>query len=200
MRLCLGLILLLVARGASAEEMPRLYLEDFHLGGDAGRVETWREVDPERALAACRALGFDCSDDPDPARAAMRFLKVPVVAGAYRGTASILRQSRGSYYASFESPAGYSICKAGIDIVGGRISRGAIFAGSIQRGGRDGLGIYAALPADGTGVISFRLVVAAVPRARFDADFCWPDGTIVVLCLGEKRCQASRSYPEADLR
>lgn len=200
MRLCLGLILFLVARGASAEEMPRLYLEDFHLGAGAERVESWRTVDPERALAACRALGFDCSDDPDPARAGVRFLKVPVTVGDYRGTADILRQSRGSYYASFETPAGFSICKAGIDIVGGRISRGAVFAGSIQRAGRDGLGIYAALPLDGAGVISFRLIVAAVPRARFDAEFCWPDGTIIVLCLGEKRCQASRSYPEADLR
>ncbi|WEK49813.1 MAG: hypothetical protein P0Y66_19275 [Candidatus Kaistia colombiensis] len=201
MRCCIGLLLLLLlANGASAAETARAYLEDFHLGSGIGRVESWRELDPARAVASCRALGFDCSDDPDPARAATRFLKPPVVSGPYRGTAKILRQRGTSYYASFETPPGFRICKAGIDLVGGSIGRGAIFAGSIQRAGRDGLGVYAALPADGSGVIAFRLLIAAVPEARFAPDLCWPDGTILFLCLGDGRCQASRVYPEVDLR
>jgi len=200
MRCWIGLLLLLVARGASAEETARAYLEDFRLGSDAVRVETWRDVDPGRADAACQALGFDCSDDPDPALAATRFLKPLVSAGLYSGTARILRQRGGSYYGSFETPPGFRLCKAGIDLVGGSISRGAVFAGSIQRAGRDGLGFYAALPADGSGAIAFRLLTIAVPAARFAPDLCWPDGTILFLCLGDRRCQASRVYPEADLR
>jgi hypothetical protein len=202
MRCCIGLLLLLLARGASAEEVSRVYLEEFRLGHDTERVETWRELDPERAVSGCRALGFDCSDEPDPTRAATRFIKVPTVSGLYRGTARMLRQSGGSYYAAFEAPPGFRVCKAGIDIVGGLISPGAIFSGSIQRAGGDRLGVYAALSRDeGTpGRIAFRLLVATVPREKFDPDFCWPDGTILFLCLGEKRCQASRSYPEAELR
>lgn len=200
MRSVVGLLLLLVASGASAAETARVYLEDFRLGGDAGRVESWREVDPSRADGACRALGFDCSDDPVPARAATRFLKPVIVSGLYRGTAKILRQRGASYYASFETAPGFRICKAGIDLVGGAIGRGAIFAGSIQRAGRDGLGVYAALPAEGAGVIAFRLLTVVVPAVRYEPDLCWPDGTLVFLCVGERRCQASRAFPEADLR
>ncbi|MCX5569422.1 hypothetical protein [Kaistia nematophila] len=200
MRCSIGLLLFLVAHGASAGEAARAYLEDFRLGDATIRVEGWRELDPGRAEAACRALGYDCGDDPDPARAATRYLKPQFATGLYRGTARVLRQRGGSYYGSFEAPPGFRICKAGIDLVGGEISRGALFAGSIQRTGRDGLGFYAALPADGSGVIAFRLLTIAVPAARFAPDICWPDGTIVFLCVGDRRCQASHVYPEAELR
>ncbi|MCX5516926.1 hypothetical protein OSH10_00625 [Kaistia defluvii] len=200
MRSCIGLLLWLLANGASAGEAARVYLEEFRLGSPARRVEGWRELDPERAASGCRALGFDCGDDPDPARAATRFLKPMLVAGPYRGTAKILRRRGNSFYAAFETPPGFRLCKAGIDRVGGRIDRGAIFAGSIQRAGGDRLGVYAALPADGSGAIAFRLLVVMVPEARFAAEPCWPDGTLLFLCSGTTRCQVSRAYPEADLR
>lgn len=206
MRSVLATALWMIAAFATADELPRLYLEDFRLGVAPGaeRVAGWRRLEAEQAdaeaLSACRVLGFDCGDDPDPARAAARFVKPEVVAGAYRGTARIVRQRGSSYYVKFDAPAGFSLCKAGIDLVGGFISPGAVFAGSIQRIGRDGLGVYAALPAQGEGAIAFRLVIATVPQARFDRDACWPDGTIVFLCSGSRRCQPSRAYPETDLR
>ncbi|MET4633844.1 hypothetical protein [Kaistia defluvii] len=200
MRCCIGLLLLLLANGASAEEMARVYLEAFQLGSPARRIEGWRELDPARAVAGCQALGFDCSDDPDPARAATRFLKPILVSGPYRGTAKILRQRGNSFYAAFEAPPGFRLCKAGIDRVGGSIDRGAVFAGSIQRAGGDRLGVYAALPADGSGAIAFRLMTVMVPEARFAAEPCWPDGTLLFLCSGTTRCQVSRAFPEADLR
>jgi hypothetical protein len=206
MRWCLVALFVMTTVPLSAEELPRVYLEDFRLGAgpEAERVFGWRELDAERADAAaqsgCRALGFDCGDDPDPARAAARFLKPEIVAGAYRGTARIVRQRGSSYYVKFDAPPGFTLCKAGIDLVGGHIGSGAIFAGSIQRIGRDGLGVYAALPQDGRGAIAFRLMIATVPQARLDNEPCWPDGTIVFLCAGPERCRPSRAYPETDLR
>ncbi|WP_018183476.1 hypothetical protein [Kaistia granuli] len=208
MRWLFGLFVVLVAAQAAADEQPRLYLEDFRLGHAPGavRVASWRELDPDRAeaqaLSGCRALGWDCSEEPDPARAAARFIKPEIVVGAYRGTALVLRRRGQSYYAKFAAPPGHTICKAGIDLVGGYISPGAVFAGAIQRIGRDGLGIYAALPqaSHGSAAIAFRLMIATVPTVRFDRDTCWPDGTIVFLCPGSTRCQPSRAYPETDLR
>ena len=199
MRCFFGFILMLLAGGAHAGEGARVYLEEFRLGSPD--TIGWRALNPARAVAACHALGFDCSDDPDPSRAATRFLKRVAVSGAYRGTAQLLRQSGNSYYASFETPPGFRICKAGIDLKGGTISPGAKFGGSIQRAGRDGLGVYAALP-DGpsTSGIAFRLLVAVVAEDRFSLDQCWPDGTILFLCPGQERCRASRAYPEVDLR
>ena len=210
MRGWLVALIVLVAPAASVSaasgELPRVYLEDFRLGAgpEVERVLGWRELDAERADAAaqsgCRALGFDCGDDPDPARAAARFLKPEIVSGLYRGTARIVRQRGSSYYVKFDSPPGFTLCKAGIDLVGGHASPGAIFAGSIQRIGRDGLGVYAALPANGGGAIAFRLMIATVPQPRFDREACWPDGTILFLCAGPERCRPSRAYPETDLR
>lgn len=200
------LVLAAPVASVSAEELPRVYLEDFRLGDGPGvaRVVPWRQLDAERAdIAAqsgCRAFGFDCGDDPDPARAAARFIKPEIVSGAYRGTARLVLQRGASYYVKFDAPPGFTLCKAGIDLVGGYASPGAIFAGSIQRIGRDGLGVYAALPKAGEGAIAFRLLIATVPEARFDRDACWPDGTIVFLCAGPERCRPSRAYPETDLR
>ncbi|WP_201400278.1 hypothetical protein [Kaistia sp. 32K] len=204
--LATSMALWMATASAAPDGLPRLYLEDFRLGNapEAERVPGWRRLDAERAdadaLSGCRALGFDCSDDPDPERAAERFLKPEIVAGPYRGTARIALQRGASYYAKFDAPPGFSICRAGIDLVDGFISRGAVFAGSIQRNGRDGLGVYAALPEPGGGGIAFRLLIATVPEARFDREACWPDGTIVFLCAGRDRCRPSRAYPETDLR
>lgn len=206
MRWPLVALFVIAAVPVSAEELPRLYLEDLRLGAGPGaeRVLRWRQLDAERmeaeALSGCRALGFDCGDDPAPGRAAARFIKPEIVSGDYRGTARIVRQLGTSYYVKFDAPPGFTICKAGIDLVGGFASAGSIFAGSIQRIGRDGLGAYAALPAGGEGAIAFRLMIATVPRPRFDRELCWPDGTIVFLCAGPERCRPSRAYPETDLR
>jgi hypothetical protein len=201
-----ALIVLVAPVAVSAEELPRVYLEDFRLGVGAGaeRVPGWRRLAAERvdsmAQSGCRALGFDCGDDPDPGRAAARFVKPEIISGTYRGTARIVRQRGTSYYVKFDAPPGFTLCKAGIDLVGGHISAGAIFAGSIQRIGRDGLGVYAALPASGEGAIAFRLVIVTVPRSSVEREACWPDGTILFLCAGPERCRPSRAYPETDLR
>lgn len=206
MRWWLVTAFVMVAVPAFAGELPRLYLEDFRLGAtpDAARVLAWRALDAERADAVaqsgCRALGFDCGEDPAPSRAAALFIKPEIVSGAYRGTARIVLQRGRSYYAKFDAPPGFTLCKAGIDLVGGHISHGAIFAGSIQRIGRDGLGVYAALPGRGEGAIAFRLMILTVPREDVDREACWPDGTIIFVCAGQDRCRPSRAYPETDLR
>lgn len=119
-----------------------------------------------------------------------------VQSGNYIGTARVDRHIGEEYYAKFDSPAGYTICKAVIDIGNGSITGGATFNGSIQRFGEDGLGLYVVVPKNRTTQwVRFNLVVEYVQKDSLDKYKCWPDKTVVFQCTG----QNCSTYPGARL-
>lgn len=204
---CWPVVALLLASpafaGPGSAPAARIYEEEFHLRADRRfELPGWRQLEAENgdlaADAGCRALGVDCSDDAAGENAAGRFLKRPITSDDYSGTARLLRVRDGAYYARFVAPDGYTICRAGLYLKSGILRGDALFAGSIQRSGLDGLAVYADLGRSGDAVVEFRLLALYVPKARVDRG-CWPDQTILFLCRSG-RCSASRAYLQTDLR
>lgn len=206
MRLVMAVVLIVVAQAglrAGPRIEPRVYLEEFRLrSAGPPLVRGWMQEDPDAAgllaAAGCRALGFAC--DGGDVDAVIRYVRPAVTAAHYRGTATPVRIRGDRTYAKFVAPPGFTICRAGIFLKDGAISRGATFAGAIQRSGSDGLAVYADLGAGGEPrFIEFKLMIEYVAAAGADRAACWPDLTLVFLC-GADGCRASRTYPQSALR
>ncbi|WFU26325.1 hypothetical protein QA649_08985 [Bradyrhizobium sp. CB1717] len=154
-------------------------------------LKTWKELGSQEAqaliTAGCAAYGVDCSSQAAAIRAAAQQSRQYYRSGNVATTARIDRHPGEEYYAKFDSPNGYTICKAAIDIKNGSITGPSTFNGSIQRTGEDGLGLYAVVPKNRpTGQwVRFNLVVRYVPAGTLQQYDCWPNNTLVVQCTGQ---------------
>lgn len=148
--------------------------------------------------SVCAAYGGDCSESAAEIAGAAKYATPYVSQGNVRTTAWIDRHSGEEYYAKFAAPAGYTTCKAKIDVGRGSITGGATFNGSIQRmpgPNADGIGLYAVVPKNRpTGQwVQFQVYVEFVPKGTDLASRCWPDNTVVFQCTG----QNCSTYPGA---
>jgi hypothetical protein len=172
--------------------------ETFQAWEGGGFLQKKESGPPTPAIItrACVALGCSTSAAAiaDTAKQTNRLVQ----SGNYIGTARVVGHFGEEYHAEFDSPAGYTICKAVIDIGNGSITGGATFNGSIQRSpGGDGLGLYAVVPQNRTTGqwVRFNLVVEYVQKDSLDKYECWPDRTVVFQCTG----QNCSTYPGARL-
>ena len=163
--------------------------------------KTIKEMSSDEFVAmltvACAAYGVDCSQAAAGIAAGARYATPYVSTGEVSTTAWIDRHPGEEYYAKFAAPAGYTTCKAKIDVGNGSISGDSTFNGSIQRmpgPNADGIGLYAVVPKNRPAGqwVAFRVHVEFVPKGT-EAGRCWPDNTVVFQCTG----QNCNTYPDA---
>jgi hypothetical protein len=159
--------------------------EDFHAQEQGGTlIKTWKELGSPEAQAiitgTCAAFEVDCSQQAAAVRTAA------VLSRKLIKTRNIITTARIDYrdgpyktqgddiYGKFDAWDGYTLCKAGIDIIRGSISPGSTFNGTIQRSGEDGLGLYAVVPKNRTEGkwVSFRLATLYVPIGTLNQYGC----------------------------
>jgi hypothetical protein len=157
-------------------------------------VKTIKEIGTKEFVvlleAACAAYGADCSAVAAEIAAGAHYATPYIATGNVSTTAWIDRHPGEEYFAKFAAPAGYTTCRAKIDIGNGSITGGSTFNGSIQRmpgPNADGIGLYAVVPKNRpTGQwVSFRVYVEFVLKGTESGSGCWPDNTVVFQCTGQ---------------
>jgi hypothetical protein len=114
-------------------------------------TKSWKELGSQEAktliILGCAGFGVNCASEAEAIRKWAQITRNYVSTGNVFTSARIVSHPGEEYHAYFDSPNGYTICKARVDVKNGSITGPSTFNAGIKRdGGVDGLGVYSVVP------------------------------------------------------